>query len=153
MTSSYAPSPQVAGDGWETNPTAPVRSHAARRWVLLAVLVATAAGAAHRETLGNWASAFLRAYLDAQQAMLEATGNTNAAGQSEFAVLLHDGASANSLREAIAGIEDVSFAREADLDGWVIIETTAGNRDGLERVMALPEARLVVPNRGLWICH
>ena len=60
---------------------------------------------------------------------------------------------AEALREAIAPMDDVRFEREADLPGWVVITTMAGNRAGLDAVIALPESRLVVPNRGLWICH
>ena len=85
--------------------------------------------------------------------MLAATGNLTADGRAEFAVLLADGASASDLRAAMANIDDVSFAREADLSGWVVVTTTAGNRDGLDALLELPQSRLVMPNRGIWICH
>ncbi len=118
-----------------------------------AAALATGALLAGHERLGRWAGGFLDAYVAAQQKMLAATGNVTADGRSEFAVLLADGATAESLRGAMAGVADVSFARVADLDGWVIVTTTPGNRAGLKALRALPEARLVVPNRGLWICH
>jgi hypothetical protein len=47
----------------------------------------------------------------------------------------------------------VDFAREADLAGWVVVTTEPGNRSGLDQLLALPQSRIVVPNRGLWICH
>ena len=105
------------------------------------------------DRVGGFTNRMLQAYLDAQQTMLEATGNLTADGRAEFAVLLRDGSSAGELRAAMAAIDDVSFAREADLEGWVVITTTAGNRAGLDALQALPQSRLVVPNRGIWICH
>lgn len=50
-------------------------------------------------------------------------------------------------------IDNVEFAREADLAGWVVVTTQPGNRSGLDELLALPQTRVVVPNRGLWICH
>jgi hypothetical protein len=103
--------------------------------------------------VGDFANRMLQAYLDAQQSMLAASSNLTSDGRAEFAVLLSDDVSANDLRTALAGIDDVIFAREADLSGWVVVTTTAGNRDGLGAISALPQSRLVVPNRGMWICH
>ena len=105
------------------------------------------------DRVATFANRMLQTYLQAQQNMLAATGNLNADGRAEFAVLLSDGASPSDLRAAIAGIDEVSFAREADLSGWVVVTMSAGNRAALKALLALPQARLVVPNRGLWICH
>jgi hypothetical protein len=103
--------------------------------------------------LATGASALFQAYVDAQGKMLRAAGNLTADGRSEFAVLLRNDASADALRAAMAPLEGLAFEREADLPGWVIVTTAAGNRAGLEVLGALPQVRLVVPNRGLWICH
>ena len=105
------------------------------------------------DRVGAFANGMLQAYLDAQQSMLEASSNLTKDGRAEFAVLLNDGASVGDLRAALATIDDVSFAREADLSGWVVVTTAAGNRDALQALSALPQSRLVVPNRGLRICH
>lgn len=43
----------------------------------------------------------LDAYIEAQQAMLAATGNLNNEGRAEFAVLLRNDASADDLRAAV----------------------------------------------------
>ena len=115
--------------------------------------VALALAAAGRDRIGTVAMGLFEAYVSAQQKMIEASGNLTADGRAEFAVLLAPGASPRALREALSGIDDVTFEREADLGGWVVISTAAGNREGLDAVQALPQARLVVPNRGLWICH
>ncbi len=122
---------------------------------LLAVLavLAMSVALAGPARVADMLSGFLRAYVDAQGAMLRAAGNVTADGRSEFAVLLRDGASAAALRQALASIADVDFGREADLPGWVVVSTPAGNRAGLEALRALPQARLVIPNRGLWFCH
>ena len=105
------------------------------------------------DRVGGVALGVFDAYVAAQQKMLEAAGNLTSDGRAEFAVLLTEGASAEALRKAVARMDDVRFEREADLSGWVVITTMAGNRAGLDAVIALPESRLVVPNRGLWICH
>ena len=105
------------------------------------------------DRVGAFANRMLQAYLQAQQTMLEASSNRTADGRAEFAVLLSNGASAADIRTAMAGIDDVDFAREADLSGWVVVTTTPGNRSGLDALLALPQSRIVVPNRGLWICH
>jgi len=68
-------------------------------------------------------------------------------------VLLAGGASAQALRTALSRLDDVRFERASDLGDWVVVTTAAGDRAGLEALDALPEVRLVVPNRGLWICH
>lgn len=125
-----------------------------RRIALLGVALAALAGTiAAREHLATLAVDFLEAYVEAQQAMLAASGNLTASGEAEFAVLLAEGTDATSFRESLAARDDVRYARAADLPGWVIVHTPAGNRAGLDAVLAMPEVRVVMPNRGLWICH
>jgi tetrahydromethanopterin S-methyltransferase subunit E len=120
---------------------------------LLALAMGIAVAAIGPGRLAGGASALFQAYVDAQGKMLRAAGNLTADGRSEFAVLLRNDASADALRTAMAPLEGLAFEREADLPGWVIVTTAAGNRAGLDVLGALPQVRLVVPNRGLWICH
>jgi len=119
----------------------------------LAATLAAGVALAWSLPLGTLATRFLDAWLSAQQVMLEASGNLNADGRAEFAVLLADGITPAAFRAALAGIPQLRYAREADLPGWVVVEAQAGDRTGLDAVRGLAEARLVVPNRGLWICH
>lgn len=105
------------------------------------------------DRVGQVASDLFASYVAAQQKMLQASGNITADGRAEFAVLLHDTDHAAAFRDAIGLIDNVTFERMADLPGWVIVTTDAGNRKGLDALLALPEARVVMPNRGLWICH
>ena len=123
--------------------------------VLLALLLIVLAGLlwAGPQRIGSTTSDLLQAYLEAQQTMLEASGNLRSDGRAGFAVMLNDGVDAEQLRVAMANIEGVSFERAADLSGWAVITTVAGNRDGLDAMLKLPQSRLVVPNRGIWICH
>jgi hypothetical protein len=120
---------------------------------LIALAMGIAVAAIGPARVAASASALFQAYVDAQARMLSAAGNLTADGRSEFAVLLRDGASADALRTAMAPLSGLAFEREADLPGWVIVTTAAGNRAGLDELGALPQVRLVVPNRGLWICH
>lgn len=149
------PSPRLPAD--TARPTHPaLRGLAFRRstvLLLIASVLGIAVAAIGPGRLGAGASTLFQAYVDAQARMLSAAGNTTADGRSEFAVLLRDGASAQALRDAMAPLQGLAFEREADLPGWVIVTTAAGNRAGLEVLGGLPQVRLVVPNRGLWICH
>lgn len=129
------------------------RLHRTAVLALLALALGAAVATLGPARIGAGASALFLAYVQAQGKMLSAAGNLTADGRSEFAVLLRDGASAEALRTAMASLQGVAFEREADLPGWVIVTTAAGNRAGLDALSALPQARLVVPNRGLWICH
>ena len=138
-----------AGSGAHRSSTA----RGARRVGVALLAVGAVTVLVWRQPLSDLGARFLDAWLGAQQAMLAATGNLNADGRAEFAVLLRDGANAEAFRAALAGIDGVRFAREAALPGWVVIETAAGDRDGLDAVRSLPATRLVMPNRGLWICH
>ena len=129
------------------------RSHASA-WLLAVVLSVLAALLwIGPDRVVTFADRMLDAYLEAQQTMLAATGNLNNDGRAEFAVLLRDDASADEFRAAMSDIDSVDFAREADLSGWVVVTTEPGNRTGLDELLALPQSRIVVPNRGLWICH
>lgn len=155
VTMTSIPSPRLPAD--TTRPMRPAARGLAFNRTSVLLLVALAMGMTVATIgpgrLAAGASALFQAYVDAQGKMLSAAGNLTADGRSEFAVLLRDGASAQALRAAMAPLEGFAFEREADLSGWVIVTTTAGNRAGLELLGALPQVRLVVPNRGLWICH
>jgi len=105
------------------------------------------------DRVGQVVSDLFASYVAAQQKMLQASGNITADGRAEFAVLLHDSNDGASFRDAVSLMGDVTFERPADLPGWMIVTTDAGNRAGLDALMALPQARVVMPNRGLWICH
>jgi hypothetical protein len=123
--------------------------------VVLAVLLAVLAGllAAGPERVGTTASALFQAYVDAQATMLRAAGNLTEDGRAEFAVLLDDAATPADFQQALGAIRGVAYARESAVPGWVVITTEPGDRTGLDAVLALPQSRIVVPNRGLWICH
>jgi hypothetical protein len=139
--------------GGQQDPSRPRGLSGAHLSLIIVLTILSAVLWTGPDRVGAFASRMLQAYLDAQQTMLAATGNLAADGRAEFAVLLSDGASATDLRAAMAGMDDVSFSREADLSGWAIVSTTAGNREGLDALLELPQSRLLVPNRGLWICH
>ena len=149
------PSPRLPADITQPGRVASPGAISARTGILLAVALIMGLGVATTgpARVAAGASMLFQAYVDAQGRMLAAAGNLTADGRSEFAVLLRDGASADALRAAMVGLQGVHFEREADLPGWVIVTTAAGNRAGLDALIDLPQARLVVPNRGLWICH
>ena len=45
------------------------------------------------------------------------------------------------------------YERESALPGWIVVSVEAGDRDAVTALKSAEFARLVVPNRGLWICH
>lgn len=148
------PSPPVRAADLDARDT-PRRREGVAAPLVLGVLLALAAvlAAFGPARVGGVASDLFAAYVAAQQKMLQAAGNITADGRAEFAVLLHDPSAAAAFRDAVARLDGVTVERAADLPGWMIVTTEAGDRAGLDAVLALPEARVVMPNRGLWICH
>ena len=45
------------------------------------------------------------------------------------------------------------YERESAIPGWIVISVEEGDRDAVAALKSADFARLVVPNRGLWICH
>ena len=95
---------------------------------------------------------FFELYAQSQLAMLEAAGNVTD-GRAEYAVLLHGATSIAALQAELDPMTAMRYERESAIPGWVVISTADGDRDALTALKSAPFARLVVPNRGLWICH
>lgn len=45
------------------------------------------------------------------------------------------------------------YERESAVPGWVVISVEDGDRGAVAALKSADFARLVMPNRGLWICH
>ncbi|MDD9984114.1 MAG: hypothetical protein OXU81_22610 [Gammaproteobacteria bacterium] len=95
---------------------------------------------------------FFELYAQSQLAMLEAAGNV-ADGRAEFAVLLHDSTSIATLKTDLESTTTMRFERESAVPGWVVVSVEDGDRDAVTALKSADFARLVMPNRGLWICH
>ena len=95
---------------------------------------------------------FFELYAQSQLAMLEAAGNV-ADGRAEYAVLLDDMTSVAALEAKLAPMTAMRYERESALPGWIVVSMEAGDRDAVTALKSAEFARLVVPNRGLWICH
>ena len=83
---------------------------------------------------------------------LEAAGNV-ADGRAEFAVLLHDSTSIATLKTDLESTTTMRYERESAIPGWVVVSVKDGDRDAVAALKSADFARLVMPNRGLWICH
>ena len=95
---------------------------------------------------------FFELYAQSQLAMLEAADNV-ADGRAEYAVLLHDTTSVAALKAKIGPMTTMRYERESVISGWVVVSVEDGDRDAVAALKSADFARLVVPNRGLWICH
>ena len=84
--------------------------------------------------------------------MLKAAGNV-ADGRAEFAVLLHDSTSVATLEANSESMTIMRYERESAFPGWIVVSVEDGDRDAVAALKSAEFARLVVPNRGLWICH
>ena len=126
-----------------------------RRVVLLAVLVAGLAAGANGgfQPASELASRFMQAYVNAQLTMLEATSNVTADGKSEYAVLFSEGEGADAIRRLVEPMPGIDFIRESQIGGWAVVAAAPDARDRLDDLRAHARVRLVIPNRGLWICH
>ena len=95
---------------------------------------------------------FFELYAQSQLRMLEAAGNV-ADGRAEYAVLLDDSTTVAAVEAELAPMTAMRFERTSALPGWVIVSVQAGDRDAVAALKSRDFARLVMPNRGLWICH
>ena len=95
---------------------------------------------------------FFELYAQSQLAMLEAAGNV-ADGRAEYAVLLDDTATVAALKVELEPMTAMRYERESAIPGWIVVSVEAGDRDAVTALKSADFARLVIPNRGLWICH
>ena len=95
---------------------------------------------------------FFDLYVESQLAMLEAADNV-ADGRAEYAVLLDEATSIAALKVKLEPATTARYERESVLPGWVVVSVEDGDRDAVAALKSAEFARLVVPNRGLWICH
>ena len=95
---------------------------------------------------------FFELYAQSQLTMLGAAGNV-ADGRAEFAVLLADSTGMTALKLELEPMTAMRFERESAIPGWIVISVEEGDRDAVAALKSADFARLVVPNRGLWICH
>ena len=95
---------------------------------------------------------FFDLYAQSQLAMLRAAGNVTD-GRAEFAVLLDDTTSLAALKAELEPMTAMRYERESAFPGWIVISVADGDRDAVAALKSADFARLVIPNRGLWICH
>ena len=95
---------------------------------------------------------FFELYAQSQLVMLRAADNV-ADGRAEFAVLLHDSTSMAALRAKLEPMTAMRYERESAMPGWIVVSVEYGDRDAVAALKSAEFARLVIPNRGLWICH
>ena len=95
---------------------------------------------------------FFELYAQSQLAMLRAADNV-ADGRAEYAVMLEEGMSLAMLKAKLDPMPTMRYERESALPGWVVVSVAEGDKDAVTALKSADFARLVVPNRGLWICH
>ena len=95
---------------------------------------------------------FFELYAQSQLAMLQAADNV-ANGRAEYAVLLEDGTNLAMLKAKLDRMPTMQYERESAIPSWIVVSVADGDRDAVTALKSSDFARLVVPNRGLWICH
>lgn len=95
---------------------------------------------------------FFELYAQSQLAMLQAADNV-ANGRAEYAVLLEEGTNLAMLKAKLDPTPTMQYERESAIPGWIVVSVAEGDRDAVTALKSSDFARLVVPNRGLWICH
>ena len=95
---------------------------------------------------------FFELYAQSQLAMLRAAGNV-AGGRAEYAVLLEEGTNVAMLKANLDPMPTMQYERESAFPGWIVVSVAEGDHDAVTALKSADFARLVVPNRGLWICH
>ncbi len=140
--------PRESPDGAE-------RPRSARRTLWLAgalFVVAFAWSAGVLDKAAALGVRFFELYAQSQLTMLRAAGNV-ADGRAEFAVLVDDSTSIAALRAELEPVTAMRYERESAIPGWIVVSVEDGDRDAVAALKSADFARLVVPNRGLWICH
>ena len=126
------------------------------RWTLgLAALLFVVAAAWSAGILDKAAALgvrFFELYAQSQLAMLEAADNVTD-GRAEFAVLLDEATSLAALKVELEPMATLRYERESAISGWIVVSVEQGDLDAVAALKSADFARLVVPNRGLWICH
>ena len=147
------PAPPSAPRGEEPNGTGKPRVPRRTFWLagtLFVVAFAWSAGLLDKAaTLGI---RFFELYTQSQLAMIRAAGNVTD-GRAEYAVLVHDSTGVPALAAELAPMTTMRYERESALPGWIVISVEDGDRDAVAALKSAEFARIVVPNRGLWICH
>lgn len=130
----------------------PGRSHRTLYLAGLLFVVAFAWSAGILDKAAELGVRFFELYARSQLAMIEAAGNV-ADGRAEYAVLLRDTTSVAALQAEIEPMTAMRYERESAIPGWIVVSVQVGDRDAVSALKSADFARLVVPNRGLWICH
>ena len=157
MATSFHPKPEPASPAGPPpgDPGAAGRSKPARWTPYLAGLLFAAAFAWASGLLDKGASLgirFFELYAQSQLAMLQAADNV-VNGRAEYAVLIEEGTNLAMLKAEIDPMSTMQYERESAVPGWIVISVADGDRDAVSVLKSSDFARLVVPNRGLWICH
>ncbi len=95
---------------------------------------------------------FFELYAQSQLVMLKAAGHVTD-GRAEYAVLLDDTVTIAALEVELEPMTTMRYERESAVPGWIVVSVRAGDRDAVSALKSAEFARLVIPNRGLWICH
>ena len=103
--------------------------------------------------VGPWLRSLFELYVDAQLNMLEASGNLNASGEAEYAVTLTRPLDERSVRALADAHPGVRYLRRTPFESAIVVAMTPGDREALLALRADPGVGVVIPNRGLWICH
>ena len=85
--------------------------------------------------------------------MLEASGNLNASGEAEYAVVLSEPLDDFAVRALADDHPGVRYLRRTVFEGAVVFALAPGDREARDALRADPRVGSVLPNRGLWICH
>ena len=152
MAASFPPEPESAPPGAPGNAEKP---KPARRTPWLAGLLFVVAFAWASGLLDKGASLGVRIfdlYAQSQLVMLRATGNV-VDGRAEYAVLLEEGTNLAMLKAKLDPMPTMRYERESAFPGWIVVSVAEGDKDTVAALKSADFTRLVVPNRGLWICH
>lgn len=133
------------------------RVASALRAVVLMLALGGSAGAGWAisgvSDIGPWLRSLFELYVDAQLNMLEASGNLNAAGEAEYAVTLTQPLDERAVRALADAHPGVRYLRRTPIESAIVVAMTPGDREALLALRADPGVGVVIPNRGLWICH
>ena len=159
----HDPDPRAAAhrdDAADSGAAKPFRRTLCLAGLLFLVSLTWASG--HLERAAALGFQLFELYAQSQLAMLRAAGNVTD-GRAEYAVLVDDSTSVAVLaaelepsaapKGRLDSMGSLRYERESALPGWIVVSVEDGDREAITALKSAAFARIVVPNRGLWICH
>ena len=103
--------------------------------------------------MGKQGTLFFKHYTEAELRKLEASGFINEDGQAEYVVVLNPDTLDVDGPTYLRTFDGIVEVRPTGFTDWYVVSTAQGATDVADTIRHSGNARFVLQNRGLWLCH